>query len=182
VFVYALQSFRQRDKVKAWVYLVLSLLLAITGGAMLMFQLIANTTGLQENSLPSALFYSLAGLRVLVSVSYVYLCRAKHIRFTDLSEDGAPETSTAISEETMQQVLANLAEFERWKQQLASGDVPLLSSPDTDETTSDTDGLQAQLERLLSTAPDITVRDAAAIVGKPTSTVGRHLAKLRQTA
>ena len=86
VFVYALHSFRQQDQVKAWLYLVLSLLLALTGGAMLLFQLIANTTGMQENALPHGLFYTLAGLRVLVSVSYVYLCRAKHIRFTDLAD------------------------------------------------------------------------------------------------
>jgi hypothetical protein len=86
VFVYALQSFRQQDQVKAWLYLVLSLLLAITGGAMLLFQLIANTTGMQERTLPGGLFYGLAVLRVLVSVSYVYLCRAKHIRFTDLAD------------------------------------------------------------------------------------------------
>jgi hypothetical protein len=86
VFVYALHSFRQQDQLKAWLYLVLSLLLALTGGAMLLFQLIANTTGMQENALPHGLFYTLAGLRVLVSVSYVYLCRAKHIRFTDLAD------------------------------------------------------------------------------------------------
>jgi hypothetical protein len=86
VFVYALQSFRQQDKVKAWLYLVLSILLAITGGAMLLFQLIANTTGMQERMLPGGLFYGLAVLRVLVSVSYVYLCRAKTIRFTDLAD------------------------------------------------------------------------------------------------
>ena len=86
VFVYALQSFRQHDQVKAWLYLVLSILLATTGGAMLLFQLIANTTGVQERTLPGGLFYGLAVLRVLVSISYVYLCRAKHIRFTDLAD------------------------------------------------------------------------------------------------
>jgi len=86
VFVYALGSFRQHDKVKAWLYLVLSILLALTGGAMLLFQLIANTTGMQERTLPGGLFYGLAVLRVLVSISYVYLCRAKHIRFTDLAD------------------------------------------------------------------------------------------------
>lgn len=86
VFVYALHSFRQHDKVKAWLYLVLSILLAITGGAMLMFQLIVNMTGLQERALPGVVFYGLASLRVVVSVSYVYLCRAKYIRFTDLAD------------------------------------------------------------------------------------------------
>jgi hypothetical protein len=96
VFVYALQAFRTSDKVKAWLYLVLSILLALTGGAMLLFQLIANTTGMQERALPGGLFYGLAVLRVVVSVSYVYLCRAKHIRFTDLAD---------MSEQPTQQVM-----------------------------------------------------------------------------
>jgi hypothetical protein len=96
VFVYALQSFRQQDKVKAWLYLVLSILLALTGGAMLLFQLIANTTGMQERTLPGGLFYGLAVLRVLVSVSYVYLCRAKTIRFTDLADVSEPQVEQAV--------------------------------------------------------------------------------------
>ena len=95
VFVYALGSFRQHDQVKAWLYLVLSILLALTGGAMLLFQLIANTTGMQERTLPGGLFYSLAVLRVLVSVSYVYLCRAKTIRFTDLVDVAERELLSA---------------------------------------------------------------------------------------
>jgi hypothetical protein len=86
VFVYALQSFRRQDKLKAWLYLVLSILLATTGGAMLLIQLLANTTGMQERTLPGGVFFALAVLRVLVSVSYVYLCRAKTIRFTDLAD------------------------------------------------------------------------------------------------
>jgi hypothetical protein len=86
VFVYALHSFRQQDQVKAWLYLVLSILLALTGGTMLLFQLIANTTDMQERTLPGGVLYGLAVLRVLVSVSYVYLCRAKTIRFTDLAD------------------------------------------------------------------------------------------------
>ncbi len=96
VFVYALHSFRQQDQVKAWLYLVLSILLALTGGAMLLFQLIANTTGMQESRLPGGLFYGLAVLRVLVSVSYVYLCRAKTIRFTDLADVSEPQVEQAV--------------------------------------------------------------------------------------
>src|SRR5207247_803714 len=105
VFVYALQSFRSKDRVKAWLYLVLSLLLAITGGAMLLFQLVANTTGLSESALPTWLFYSFAGLRVVVSVAYVYLCRAKHIRFSDLNNE-TPETEPPLTDETVQLILS----------------------------------------------------------------------------
>jgi hypothetical protein len=171
VLVYALQSFRQRDKVKAWVYLVLSVLLAITGGAMLLFQLIANTTGLQENSLPSGLFYSLAALRVLVSVSYVYLCRTKHIRFTDLADEtaGVPgETPGGLSDEVMNTILAKLEKLDHLEQALAQQSITvnqvqeqLLALPEqssvSGETESDVASLQAQIEALL-------VEDATLII------------------
>src|SRR5260370_27666033 len=77
VFVYALHSFRQQDQVKAWLYLVLSILLALTGGAMLLFQPIANTTGLQESRPPGGLFSRLAVFPALVSVTNVHLCPAQ---------------------------------------------------------------------------------------------------------
>ncbi|HAG99441.1 MAG TPA: hypothetical protein DDW33_03375 [Ktedonobacter sp.] len=196
VFVYALQSFKQHDKIKAWVYLVLSLLLAITGGAMLLFQLIANTTGLQENSLPVYLFYALAGLRVLVSVSYVYLCRAKYIRFTDLEDETqavSPETPSALSDEVMNTILEKLQKLDHLEQALSAHSITvsqvqeqLLAIPETAGVSPETEGdeasLQAQLERLLSLSPEISTREAAAIVGKPHSTVGRHMLKMRQSA
>ncbi len=187
VFVYALQSFRQRDKVKAWVYLVLSVLLAITGGAMLMFQLIANTTGLQENSLPPVLFYSLAGLRVLVSISYVYLCRAKHIRFTDLADETVSvphNASTSISDETVQLILAKLAEANGHNQAVIAGSETPLALPETagetGETAEDETSIQAQISALLAVKDDLSSREIATIVGRPHSTVYRHLSKVKQ--
>jgi hypothetical protein len=148
VFVYALHSFRQQDQVKAWLYLVLSLLLALTGGAMLLFQLIANTTGMQENALPHGLFYTLAGLRVLVSVSYVYLCRAKHIRFTDLADSSltkeaqhaqhpAPEAA-AMSPEVLNLLIERLEHLSVTVTQLESRETPnptRLSLPEQAEQT-----------------------------------------------
>jgi hypothetical protein len=132
VFVYALQSFRQHDKLKAWLYLVLSILLALTGGAMLLFQLIANTTGMQERTLPGGLFYGLAVLRVLVSVSYVYLCRAKTIRFTDLadmSEQAAPpmvEASPVLSPDVLNLLIERLDHLSVTVTQLTSTPAPAL--------------------------------------------------------
>lgn len=184
VFVYALQSFRQHDKVKAWLYLVLSVLLAITGGAMLLFQLIANTTGLQEGNLPVGLFYSLAGLRVLVSVSYVYLCRAKHIRFTDLA-DVSPETATAISDETMQHILARLAkvdELERTITEVRETPIALIGTGETvDETEASEPALEAQISALLAVKNDLSSREVALIVGRPHTTVYRALGRMKQT-
>src|SRR5215469_10028809 len=129
VFVYALQSFRQQDQVKAWLYLVLSILLALTGGTMLLFQLIANTTGIQENTLPGGLFYGLAVLRVLVSVSYVYLCRAKHIRFTDLADMSDKPTiqpAPSINSEVLNLLIERLDTLSVTVTQLASAPAPVL--------------------------------------------------------
>ncbi len=180
VFVYALQSFKQQDKVKAWLYLVLSVLLAITGGAMLLFQLIATTTGLQEANLSPAVFYSMAALRVLVSVSYVYLCRAKHIRFTDLSD----ETSPTISDETMQQILTRLAkvdELERTVSEVRETPVALIEAPETvSETEVDEPALEAQISALLAVKDDLSSREVASIVGRPHSTVYRALVRVKQ--
>jgi hypothetical protein len=126
VFVYALQSFKQQDQIKAWLYLVLSILLALTGGAMLLFQLVANTTGMQERMLPGSVFYGLAVLRVLVSVSYVYLCRAKTIRFTDLadvsdiSEQQVTQPALALSPEVVNLLIERLDTLSVTVTQLAS--------------------------------------------------------------
>lgn len=188
VFVYALQSFRQHDKIKAWLYLVLSILLAVTGGAMLLFQLIANTTGLQEQALPSVLFYAMASLRVLVSVSYVYLCRAKHIHFTDLSDETtmAPgETAASISDETMQHILARLAkvdELERTITEVRETPIALIGTGETvDETEVIEPALEAQISALLAVKNDLSSREIAVIVGKPHTTVYRTLARVKQS-
>lgn len=194
VFVYALQSFKQEDKIKGALYLVLSVLLAITGGAMLLFQLIANTTGLQENSLPTALFYTLAGLRVVVSVAYVYLCRAKHIRFTDLQDETpgvSSETGQAISDETIQLILGKLAKLDALEQAInqqnsttiieSETPIALLETPETvSETEAVEPALEAQIVALLAIKPDVSSRDVANIVGKPHTTVYRAMQKVKQ--
>lgn len=137
VFVYALQSFKSRDKLKGWLYLILSVLLAITGGAMLLLQLVANITGAGENTLPASVVYGLAILRVVVSIGYVFMCRAKHIRFTDLAEVKHPvspvpqaEASAGISEETVQLILSKLAKLDALEQRLVQ---PVLVSEEKAE-------------------------------------------------
>src|SRR5260221_4014166 len=79
VCVYALQAFRQQDKIKGAIYLALALLLAIVGGGMLLLQVNAVTMGSAETAVPV-----LNIMRVVVSIAYIFLLRAKSIRFSDL--------------------------------------------------------------------------------------------------
>jgi hypothetical protein len=51
---------------------------------------------------------------------------------------------------------------------------------ETGETEVEQADLTAQLQKLLSLSPDITSREAASIVGKPPTTVYRHMTKLKQ--
>ena len=81
VFVYALQAFRQADKVKGAIYLALALLLAVVGGGMLLLQVNAVTMGSAETAVPI-----LNVMRVVVSIAYIFLLRAKSIRFSDLAD------------------------------------------------------------------------------------------------
>ena len=81
VFVYALQAFRGQDKVKGAIYLALALLLAIVGGGMLLLQVNAITMGSAETAVPV-----LNIMRVVVSIAYIFLLRAKSIRFSDLAD------------------------------------------------------------------------------------------------
>jgi hypothetical protein len=144
VFVYALQSFRTQDALKGRLYLALSVLLAITGGAMLLFQLIANTTNTNEGALPLGVFYVLAVLRVLVSISYVYMCRAKHIRFSDLKDIGQNTEGANIAHDeaikqlaeqmsllaqNMGQITATVTEVKTTVTQITAASLPALPMP-----------------------------------------------------
>src|SRR5215471_10206420 len=50
VFVYALQAFRQADKIKGTIYLALAVVLAVVGGGMLLLQVNAVTMGSAERA------------------------------------------------------------------------------------------------------------------------------------
>lgn len=89
VLVYGLTSLKEKDDVKAWLYLALSALLAIAGGIMLFMQLAS-----LEYQSNSPFMLGLFGLRCVVSVGYIYLCRTKHIRFADLA---VPSQSAPVS-------------------------------------------------------------------------------------
>jgi uncharacterized membrane protein len=76
VLVYGLQSMRERDTIKAWLYLPLSALLAICGGVMLFMQL----SGFEQQG-NSPFMLSLFALRCVVSVGYIYLMPHKAYPF-----------------------------------------------------------------------------------------------------
>jgi len=95
VLVYGLQSIREKDRVKAWLYLVLSMLLALAGGIMLFMQLAGWEV---QGDRPFMLM--LFALRCIVSIGYIYLCRTKNIRFTSLQcESVQVDSPTSISVE-----------------------------------------------------------------------------------
>jgi hypothetical protein len=86
VLGYGLQSIKEKDQVKAWMYLLLSVLLAFTGGVMLFMQL----AGWEQQQVDTPLMLALFGLRCIVSVGYIYLCRTKSISFKNLSLPSEP--------------------------------------------------------------------------------------------
>ncbi|SRR6266702_158205 len=92
VLVYGLQSIREKDAVKAWLYLILSMLLALAGGVMLFMQLAG-----WEAQGDSPFMLTLFALRCIVSIGYIYLCRTKNIRFTGVKlETVQPPTPLSV--------------------------------------------------------------------------------------
>jgi uncharacterized membrane protein len=113
VLVYGLQSLKEKDSIKAWLYLPLSALLAIVGGIMLFMQL----SGWEQQG-NSPFMLGLFALRCIVSVGYIYLCRTKHIRFSGLSREPAPAPGETLSDETVQLILSKLAKLDHLEQAL----------------------------------------------------------------
>ncbi len=111
------------------------------------------------------------------------------VRMTPQSFPVSSETPASIGEETMQIILGKLAKLDQLEQAIRgpvaitqeANETPLAIA-ETHETEVEQIDLSEQLERLLTLSPDITSREAAAIVGRPHSTVYRQLNKLKQTA
>ncbi len=102
VLVYGLQSLREKDHIKAWCYLPLSFLLALVGGVMLFMQMASLET-------IGGVTLWLFGLRCFVSIAYIYLCRAKYLRFSGLHHH---QETSAISEDTMSIILTKLEKLD----------------------------------------------------------------------
>jgi len=118
VFVYALSAFRQDDKLKGGIYLALALLLAIVGGWMLLLQVNVVTLGSAE---PAVL--GLNVLRVIVSIAYIFLLRAKSIRFSDLKDT---REQPAIAPETINVLVEKLEHLTVTVNQLTNPSMPAL--------------------------------------------------------
>src|SRR6266702_2378550 len=115
---FSLDAFRASDKLKGRLYATLAALLFIVGGAMLFLQLVSNVTGSSEASVTPWVLYPLLALRVLVASGIVALLCSKHLRFSGLVAD-SPPAQPAMSEETMQAILARLAEIDALKAALS---------------------------------------------------------------
>ena len=156
VLVYGLLSLRERDTIKAWLYLPLSALLAICGGVMLFMQLSGFE---QQGNTPFLL--ALFALRCIVSVGYIYLCRTKHIRFSGLAKETAHVPRETLSDSTMRIILAKLEKLDQLEHTLTqqysvtqvSGETPP-ALPVTSVTTQAPDLPAALLPDVTSVPPD----------------------------
>lgn len=126
VFVYALQAFRQDDKPKGIIYLVLSVLLAIVGGAMLLMQVNAVTLGSAEGA-----NVAINVLRVVVSIAYIFLLRAKSIRFSDLADvrEQAAQPVPTVSPDVLNVLVERLDQLHVTVTQLTNPSIQALPPP-----------------------------------------------------
>ncbi len=103
-----------------------------------------------------------------------------------------PETPGGLSDETVQLILSKLAKLDQLEQAIsqqkitviAESETPLAlpeTAGDTPETEGDEASLQEQISALLAIKDDLSSREVATIVGKPHSTVYRHLKQVKQS-
>jgi hypothetical protein len=77
---------------------------------------------------------ALFALRCVVSVGYIYLCRAKHIRFSGLGSEAAPVAVEKLSNETVQTNLAKLEKLDQLEQVLFKRDSTVVTIEPERET------------------------------------------------
>jgi hypothetical protein len=160
VFVYALSAFRQTDRLKGAIYLALALMLAVVGGGMLLLQVNAVTSGSVESAVPV-----LNVLRVIVSIAYIFLLRAKSIRFSDLQDTSvqpalAPDVVNVLVEKlehltvTVNQLTTNappaLPEHAENRQEISE---PIYPSQFTSK--------EQEIAAVLAQRPDASVQEVA---------------------
>lgn len=171
VFVYGLQAFKQQDTIKGGLYLALALLLAIVGGGMLLLQVNAVSMGSAETAVPV-----LNVLRVIVSISYIFLLRAKSIRFTDLQdvrEQPAPEKMAIMTESTMDtlvsHVVARLVELEQPRiaehAESRASETPHLEQGEPSQVSERFASKEQAIKNALAAHPGATPEELAAITG-----------------
>jgi len=160
VFVYALSAFRQADKVKGAIYLALALLLAIVGGWMLLLQVNVVTLGSAE---PAVL--GLNVLRVIVSIAYIFLLRAKSIRFSDLADVSAPP---ALAPDVVNVLVEKLEHLTVTVNQLTNPSMPALPER-TENSLANPEPIyqgkftskEQEIASILARRPDASVQEVA---------------------
>ncbi len=180
VFVYSLQAFRQTDKVKGGIYLGLAVLLAIVGGWMLLLQVNVTTMGSIESASPI-----LNGLRVVVSIAYIFLLRAKSIRFSDLADTREqPAPASAVNPEVLNVLVEKLETLSITVNQLTSPSLPALPAPAQEAESEQADSVSEtrveQVQAILEETPDASVRDVARAIGRSKSTAHKAVKAVKQ--
>ena len=165
VFVYALLAFRAKDNLKGGIYLALALMLAVVGGGMLLLQVNSATMGSAESAVPV-----LNVLRVIVSIAYIFLLRAKSIRFTDLADTREPPAQPAptINPDVLNVLVERLEHLSVTVTQLTGPQqaVPKLTGPANDapiyqgKFTSKEQEVAAILARMPDATPDAVAQEA----------------------
>jgi hypothetical protein len=99
------------DATKAWMQRGLALALLFVGGVMFFVELVASAKGFKESSMPDWYVLGMAGLRALVSLGYIAMCRTAHHRFSGSEVAQQPATPVLdIEAEVAQQVKAQIGD------------------------------------------------------------------------
>ena len=180
VFVYALQAFRGQDKIKGAIYLALALLLAIVGGGMLLLQVNAITMGSAERAVPV-----LNIMRVVVSIAYIFLLRAKSIRFSDLQdiqEQPITQPAPVVNPDVLNVLIERLDHLTVSVTQLASTPAPQL--PEHAENLKQIYGTrftskEQEVAAILARSPDASVEQVAQEAGCNVRTAEKWMKRLQ---
>ncbi len=184
VFVYALSAFRAKDSIKGAIYLALSLMLAIVGGGMLLLQVNATTMGSAEVAIPA-----LNVMRVVVSIAYIFLLRAKSIRFSDLS-DTSEQPAPAVSPDVLNILIERLDELHVTVTQLASTSVPELPERSAGRAENDNqisepiyrprfESKEQEIASILQQRPGASPEEVASMAGCSLRTAVKWVQKLQ---
>lgn len=193
VLVYGLQSIREKDRVKSWLYLILSMLLALAGGIMLFMQLAG-----WEAQGDSPFMLMLFALRCIVSIGYIYLCRTKSIRFTSIHSENV-QSPTPISVEptfTLEDVRMVVIEVMRETKDSNAHSIKCTEQLQLPERTRRTrkrvevsvtkersESFPENFQRVqafLADAPDATVRDVASALEISLTTANKWMHRVRE--
>ena len=183
VFVYALTAFRAKDNLKGGIYLALALMLACVGGSMLFLQI----NGSAETSI-----LALNIARVVASISYIFLLRAKHIRFSDLADtreqvtEASVAPAPAIPPEVINVLVEKLEHLTVTVNQLTNPSMPALpehaeSKPANDQPIYDSrfQSKEAEIAAILAQKPGATAKEVAQEAGCSVRTAQKWMDKLQ---